>query len=143
MPDEPFVEDSGETYNAYLTELRSIGGLSGSPVFVFKLVPASENEIRERQARGLRLPPLPKQTMYLLGLVRSHWDLERQNAAEDIGVIDEDSEIDYLNTGIAQVTPIQEVLTLLNGEKLTKLREEAERKERRKHAPTLDSDLPQ
>jgi hypothetical protein len=32
--DEPFVR-KGEEYHAYLAEMRSIGGLSGSPVFVF------------------------------------------------------------------------------------------------------------
>lgn len=128
MPDEPFIEESGEVYNAYLTELRSIGGLSGSPVFVFKLVQADANEIAERQKKGLRLPPLPKEKMYLLGLVRGHWDLEPQGAVQDIAVVDEDGEIEYLNTGIAQVTPIQEVLALINGERLVRLRAETKAK---------------
>jgi hypothetical protein len=35
MPHEPLeASESEDTYNAYLVELRSIGGLSGSPVFV-------------------------------------------------------------------------------------------------------------
>jgi hypothetical protein len=34
MPVEPFQDDSGELYHAYLAEVRSIGGLSGSPVIV-------------------------------------------------------------------------------------------------------------
>ncbi len=35
MPDEPFqAHDTGLMYDAYLAEVRSIGGLSGSPVFI-------------------------------------------------------------------------------------------------------------
>ena len=35
MPDEPFEDqNTGKPYHAYLVEARSIGGLSGSPVFV-------------------------------------------------------------------------------------------------------------
>lgn len=37
MPEEPIEDqETGNLYDAYLIEIRSIGGLSGSPVIVFK-----------------------------------------------------------------------------------------------------------
>jgi len=35
MPDEPMIDDGGNEFSAYLAEVRSISGLSGSPVFVY------------------------------------------------------------------------------------------------------------
>ena len=37
---EPFTKD-GHPYHAYLAEMRSIGGLSGSPVFIFMGLPGN------------------------------------------------------------------------------------------------------
>jgi hypothetical protein len=65
--DEPFFRHGGE-YHAYLAEMRSIGGLSGSPVFVFL------NRIRTVDAG---IPEGHDYGMFLLGLIRGHWDLER------------------------------------------------------------------
>jgi hypothetical protein len=37
MPEEPLLGEIDTPYDAYLAELRSIGGLSGSPVFVYSM----------------------------------------------------------------------------------------------------------
>lgn len=100
MPQEPLSDpNTGDQYDAYLAEVRSIGGLSGSPVFV-ALNPVSSLDVKnwERRAHG--------QPFYLLGLIRGHWDTD---AEADFG----ESEFGRLNTGIAIVTPITDVFELL------------------------------
>jgi hypothetical protein len=68
-----------------------------------------------------------RKQIYLLGIIRGHWDLERQNAARDHSPAATDDEgIDRLNTGIAIVTPIQEVLNVLNGQAAMEIRKNAE-----------------
>lgn len=96
MPDEAFEDvASGFKFDAYLAELRSLGGLSGSPVLV---VPS-----------GGKRNPTEVQS-YLIGLIRGHWNLKRPASALDFS----NDELVAINTGIAQVTPIQELTSLLN-----------------------------
>ena len=64
MPDEPIPDSkTGLSFSAYIAEVRSIGGLSGSPVFV-ALGPA-------RAHNGQITLELQ---FALLGVVRGHWD---------------------------------------------------------------------
>lgn len=138
MPEEPFVDDEGNLYEAYLVEMRSIGGLSGSPVFLYldfwRNHPKSDEYDLTKDMEW---------RFYLLGVVRGHWNLKRQDAAQDSYPAKlENSEIDRLNTGIAQVTPIDEVLKLLYGETLMKQRKEVEARQIKQQQPTLDSNLP-
>jgi hypothetical protein len=109
MPDEPLVDDSGLEYDAYLAEVRSAGGLSGSPVLV-RIFPA---RLDPTDPDGL-------QQQFLLGLVRGHWDYEASESAIDYTR----DELQALNTGIAIVTPIQEVASVLQCEELTKQRQQ-------------------
>jgi len=68
MPEEPLIdENTNEPYQAYLAEVRSIGGLSGSPVFVST---HTETQIRFKNHRFNQI-----YKYYLLGLVRGHWDI--------------------------------------------------------------------
>lgn len=114
MPVEPFVDlDTGEPYNAYLAELRSIGGLSGSPVFVYI-------NGRRRLADGR---PVHNDMMFLIGLVRAHWDYKNSSRSIDFG----GTELDTVNMGIALLTPIQEALTVLKREDLVKERRQLDR----------------
>jgi trypsin-like peptidase len=140
MPDEPFPDQFGGLYEGYLMETRSIGGLSGSPVFLY--LDAWRVKYGEMQQRFN--PTHLRWVIYVLGMVRSHWDLERQDAASDssLGAAIENEEIDSLNTGIAVVTPIQEVHKILYGAELMKKRETAEQKHLQKKQPTSDSNLP-
>jgi hypothetical protein len=100
MTDEPFEDRyTGHKFDAYLAELRSIGGLSGSPVFVAPVGSATGQA-------------------YLIGLIRGHWNLERPAGALDFS----EDELIAINTGIAQITPIQEVMSLLNRDDVIKNR---------------------
>ena len=82
----------------YLIEARSIGGLSGSPVFV--------NMGLVRRIGGEVKHSLGTTSILLLGLIHGHYDVK----GADIDEIDEDAGIpDRVNTGIAIVVPFHDV----------------------------------
>jgi hypothetical protein len=136
MPDrrEPFVTESGETYEAYLVEMRSISGLSGSPVFVLTET--------SRPPQGRHGEAFYFKTL-LLGMIRGHWDLRKQDAVSDSlqHKIDSD-EIDRLNAGIAVVTPIKDIIDILDGDTFMRQREQRQAQKRKANEPTLDSNMP-
>jgi hypothetical protein len=133
MPNEfePFA-NNGEPYHAYLAEMRSIGGLSGSPVFIFidhrsRVVP-QPNVISLHQ---------PDWTIFCIGIIQGHWDLKR-NTDDSVVLPGQTDDVrlgfskgENLNTGIAMVTPSQYLLTLLNHEKLKERRRTAIRETNR------------
>lgn len=125
MPDEPLEDPvTGEKYDAYLAEVRSIGGLSGSPVF------SVLHMGRARQGAFISAGP----TVYLLGLIRGHWDLKTKSTlltfAED--------DLAQVNMGIAVVTPITEAEKILFSDELVKIRRQTDNEWRKNNAPTLD-----
>jgi hypothetical protein len=99
---------------AYLIESRSMGGLSGSPVFVLK--PAKDGQFRAS----------------LLGLVHGHWDLEPGEIID----FDDGKEGPSVNLGIAIVVPAKRILETLHGEQLTKLRQAVEARVIARNSPT-------
>ncbi len=109
MPEEPLIDDGGMPYNAYLCEIRSIGGLSGSPGFV--MVRGTEKGFREVGGSHTVMvgPNNELIAILLLGIVRSHWDLNSSTSAVDFAE-DFDSK---MNMGIAAITPIEEVQELI------------------------------
>jgi hypothetical protein len=131
MPEEPLEDERGKLFDGYLIEIRSISGLSGSPVIVFKqeLDSTVLRPLGKRQAL-----PITFTNGYLLGLVRSHWsakDVEMADAA-----MDDDDE--PLNTGIAIVTPIKEVVNIINCDELIKDRVRLDEMQRRNSAKVSD-----
>lgn len=107
MPAEPVRTSIGDL-QAYLVEARSIGGLSGSPVFVNLAL--------------LRLPPMtqllgvgkedaePPPSFLLLGLMHGHFTRSASSVdATDANSFDDET----LNTGIAIVAPSQRILEVL------------------------------
>jgi hypothetical protein len=106
MPVEPVSTEIGEI-EAYLVESRSAGGLSGSPVFVdvgpYKIV---DNVRQDRRAGG--------NVLYLLGVINGHWDALVKKATVDDGLL---TETEYVNKGIALVTPIDKVLSVIQRSK--------------------------
>jgi hypothetical protein len=94
MPTEPLLNgDTGGEFDAYLAEMRSIGGLSGSPVFAW-LGP-------NRMART------DGNKMLLLGLIHGHWDQKQPP------IPFADSETAAVNMGIAIVTPAKYIHDIL------------------------------
>ncbi len=127
MPDEPIVDfDSREAYSVYLAEMRSLGGLSGSPVLTMLDHGADPSRITTRI------------TSKLLGLIRGHWDYKfvLESIADASGL-----DMERVNTGIAMITPIQEVAKIMDKKSLTdeRRRREQEALKKSTHKPTLDS----
>ncbi len=119
---------------AYLVETRSIGGLSGSPVFVHLGV--------TRKVGGKTMTSMNDEGVYLLlGLMHGHWDL----AVPDIFPIasrHEDLKV-KVNSGIGIVIPAQKILEVLDQPKLLEKRKEADEamKWRRENTPTMDTSI--
>lgn len=131
MPEEPIEAEITKykktvkvKFNAYLAELRSIGGLSGSPVFV--AVEYFRQPRKEGEARPLILGVAYR--LFLLGMIRGHWHYEKQtsfitSAANKV------KDVEQVNMGMALVTPIQDVLDVLYDEQgdLMKFRKAVEK----------------
>jgi hypothetical protein len=111
----PFTDETtGAPYTAYLAELRSTAGLSGSPVFVRRRPGRIE-------AGGVKLD----ERYWLVGLIRGHWEIDRAFVSDY-----ETSESERLNTGIAVVSPIRDVAAVLESAELTALRRRNEARHR-------------
>jgi hypothetical protein len=126
MPDEPLEDEyTGLEYDAYLMEIRSIGGLSGSPVLV-EIAPGRVHEHKFEMERRV---------FYLIGLVRGHWRKEALEEFADYG----EQETEQLNTGIAIVTPIQKAVdVIMNTKELVEERKRYENWWANRRAPKED-----
>ncbi len=100
MPEEPVATKIGDI-EAYLVEARSIGGLSGSPVFVH-LGPMREDPVTGSYQM------LERGQFFLLGLMHGHWKVELAAVGTD------DAGEEAVNMGIAIVVPISKVLDIIN-----------------------------
>lgn len=130
MPVEKIVDqNTGLAFDAYVAEVRSIGGLSGSPVFAFL-------STTNRPASATQLSHLDWQIV-LVGLIRGHWNVVDKNA-DGLTLTPEDALT--MNTGLALVTPIEEVRAVLIREELVAKRKAAEVEFLKAHAPVLDSE---
>jgi hypothetical protein len=100
LPDEEIYVGSGFT-SAHLIEARSIGGLSGSPVFV-------------RETRGLSLPDRSHLqgigNQYFLGLMYGHWDMDESQMNKPLA----NTCLRGVNMGIAIVVPAGKILETIN-----------------------------
>src|SRR5262249_26782791 len=113
MPEEPLVDEAtGAPYRAYLAEMRSLGGLSGSPVFAY-VERKNKNQAFATdlaQAYNIFDDGIPQyRDFFLLGIIRGHWDHRTQGTSLDYA----DDTLAAVNKGIAIVSPIGEVLSLL------------------------------
>lgn len=112
MPEEKVHTETLGDIDAYLVEARSIGGLSGSPVFVFI---GNMRKVGTAIQMG-RSGPL----FYWLGLMHGHFDLSKL----EIDNLIEDSLTNLqINMGIAIVVPVWKVLEVINQEAFVKIRE--------------------
>lgn len=100
IPNEPIPTWWGNI-EAYLIEARSIGGVSGSPVFV-----SSKSEGKT----------------YLLGVMRGHWKI-RPETLNDVYPLSDDRGV---NLGIAVVSPAKKILETLNRPELVEQRKKAD-----------------
>jgi hypothetical protein len=98
--------------DAHLIEARSIGGLSGSPVFLF--LPPVKLTKQESGVPGLHQRNTTfadGQGMFLLGLVHGHFDVDDIH----VDTVSEDGGTNgAINTGIAIVVPVEKVLETID-----------------------------
>jgi hypothetical protein len=123
MPDERLkIRICGKPVESrcYLIEARSLGGLSGSPVFVREpLAVALTREAGARKGESVHL--VGSGPFFLLGLAQGHWEI----------LPDQQNEYDFRSgkcegsvaLGIAIVVPARDILTIINQEGLAKERE--------------------
>ena len=112
MPEEPVQTKFFGTevaIDAYLLEARSIGGLSGSPVFVVT-----------SGTRGRKITVGPQ--YMLLGLMHGHWDVEFSSAD---AVVSDGIRSEAVNMGIAIVIPATKIMDVLNLPPFTEQRQAA------------------
>ena len=114
MPEEKVHTGYGDI-DAYLVEARSIGGLSGSPVFAYI------GDIR-KTGGGTQLGRPGRPLSYWLGLMHGHFNL----STVGVDKLAEDSLTNVgVNTGIAVVVPTWKILEVVNQEVFKKARERA------------------
>jgi hypothetical protein len=87
--------------HAFLVESRSMGGFSGSPVFV------TPGLMRFDEEGKLKLRPTFGSS-YLIGVISGHWD-----APEDVQIMGGLAERTSLNMGVAKVTAMEKVFPLI------------------------------
>jgi hypothetical protein len=127
LPDELEDETTGLPYTAYLAELQSIGGLSGSPVFAWSQIAHFE----PGASSGYKFR--------LLRLIRGHFDIKRRKTSHQNSDINfTDDEWDKIHNGIAIVTPVGELIKLLDDDELKKLRLKQDRALASQRAPVND-----
>jgi len=125
MPEEPVQTQDLGLIDAYLVEARSIGGLSGSPVFVH--LAGIRRVGKESQLKG--------SVFYWLGLMHGHWDLP----VSDIDTLVEDTLSNQrVNMGIAIVVPVSKILEVLNRGELIEGRKWEEERMRKQEAQAAE-----
>jgi hypothetical protein len=117
LPHEQIQTDMGFA-DVHLVEARSIGGLSGSPVFV--RTSAASGDVGSIQ--GVKL----------LGLMQGHWDI-RESEMNKASITHDRKR--GVNMGISIVVPASKILETINSPSLVEWRMEAEKSILRERAP--------
>jgi hypothetical protein len=118
VPEEPVGTRYYGNIEAYLIEARSIGGLSGSPVF------AHLGPMRMVNGKVQFAQNTDYGMFFLLGVMQGHWDSAGPTSVDDVPVDDGAGQQELVNMGIGIVTPIQKALDILTGPKAQAHRED-------------------
>lgn len=121
MAEEKIPTKNHGTMDAYLIEAHSIGGISGSPVFVLKPQHGIEN--------------YGKVNVRLFGLMHGHWEIDLKTT-DSISV--DTKKRGGVNLGIAIVTPAHKILETINSPELTEQRAQIETRILTERAPKTD-----
>jgi hypothetical protein len=114
MREEPVMTKYCGPTDAYLIEARSVGGLSGSPVFLHIPVFHAQGLDQEGKPRNDFVPYFGDK-MYLLGLMHGH--------LQDVVVDDEAGSARGVHTGIGVVIPVDKIIETLNLPELVEKRD--------------------
>ena len=130
LPDEP-IQVGSRFAEVYLIEARSIGGISGSPVFVRRTVylPGQDNQGTDTSLHGV------SGDYYLLGLAHGHWDIRESEINRPSPTHDRQRGV---NIGIGVVVPAFKILEVINHPELVRQREDFDRELRDPISPHPD-----
>ena len=121
IPDGPIQVDNSFA-DVYLIEAHSIGGMSGSPVYV-------------RETVSLSAGMTGTGNMKLLGLMHGHWDIKESEMNKPSFVHDRQRGV---NMGIAVVVPASKILETVNHPELVAMRERTDAEINQGGAPGPD-----
>jgi hypothetical protein len=130
IPEEQVQTELGYA-DVYLIEARSIGGVSGSPVFVRETI-AVEHKTKDGKTATFH----GVGDSHCIGLMQSHWDILPQEINNTSIVQNRKAGV---NIGIAVVTPAIKIIETLKRPELMKQREAEEEKLRNQMVPGMDS----
>jgi hypothetical protein len=133
MPNEQIQIDAGYA-DVYLVEARSLGGVSGSPVFVRPTINFRLPE--HMQGAGIKNAFWCGHGATLLGLMHGHWDIRESEMNKAIFTHDSKRGV---NMGIAIVVPAIKILETLNMPVLMAIRDEMKKHVERGMVPAKDS----
>jgi len=131
LPEEQIQTELG-FINVYLVEARSIGGVSGSPVFVRETIVVEADP----GDGGKKFEFAGVGNFHLLGLMHGHWDIRE---SEMNSPIVENDRRHGVNMGIGIVVPASKILETINSEAMMELRKQTEERARRASIPGMDS----
>lgn len=134
MAAEQIQTDLGYT-EMYLVEARSIGGLSGSPVFVRPTRSIRIGRPDDPMALGF----LPGTGETLLGMAQGHWDIKEEEINKPSFTHDRKRGVNY---GVALVVPALKIYETIYQPGLVAMRKEQERQIIRKQKSVPGSDSP-
>ncbi|MFZ0735220.1 MAG: hypothetical protein WAM79_23080 [Candidatus Sulfotelmatobacter sp.] len=120
----------------YLIEARSLGGISGAPVFVRPTIEFKVPERRTGKAFDVFGAGLG---VILLGLMHGHWDVKESEMNKARFIHDRQRGV---NMGIAMVVPALKILETINQEALVKMRRNEEKRATSGMVPGMDSVKP-
>jgi hypothetical protein len=132
MPTDRVPVKNFDPMQVYLAEGRSIGGLSGSPIFARNTVNLQTHKaVHDVYGRiGMEyIAGLGR--LHFLGLMHGHWDVE-------LGAALRISQAEAVNMGISIIVPAQQILETLYQPKLVELRKQIREDKRKDGLPTQD-----
>jgi hypothetical protein len=130
MPADPIPLKGFGKAEAYLIESRSIGGISGSPVFVR---PSAHINTRTAKGEATQLVGMAP-GIQLLGLTHGHWDLPLK--------FKEAERAEALNMGVAIVIPAKKILETLYHPELVQMRKDLKKQSGNDNLPVTDTASP-
>jgi hypothetical protein len=145
IEDHVYTDYCGYT-EGYLIEANSIGGLSGSPVFVnvygdgalptMHIGGPPMLSLQGRHQDGV----INFNNYIFFGLMHGHWDLP--NLTDDAVMEDVGGRKESINTGIGVVIPAHKIIETLYHSELVDMRKKLEEKDRRESGakPDIDDD---
>jgi hypothetical protein len=113
MPEESIETKWGVLQPSYLVEARSIGGLSGSPVFWHR----GTSRIRSGSIQ------IGGSAFFIIGLIHGHYGIKEDTWDFNDETSTDSTETRSLNMGIAIVIPASDILSTLNHPDLQQKRE--------------------